>query len=80
MTLQMKRIVAWHPVLTDHQAYTYQQLAHQSGLPVVAQVMRLEDEGRRAQGWTDTQVTEVERQLIPSRDFLRYGLNRLLEC
>ena len=72
-------IVAWQPVLTDHQAHTYKELSRQSGLPLVVHVARLEDETRRAQGWTDTRVTSIERQLIPTRGFLRHGLRRLLE-
>jgi glycosyltransferase involved in cell wall biosynthesis len=78
MTTRAIRILAWSPVLTDHQAYTYQELARQSGLPVIAQVVRLEDDSRRAQGWTDTRVDGVERQLMPVKGFLRYGLRRLV--
>ena len=79
MRSQVSKIIAWHPVLTDHQAYTYQELSRQSGLPIVVQVARLEDETRRAQGWTDTRVTSIERQLIPAHGFLRYGLRYLLK-
>jgi glycosyltransferase involved in cell wall biosynthesis len=79
MRQQVKKIMAWHPVLTDHQAFTYQELARHSGLPVVVQVAKQEDETRRAQGWTDTRVTSVERQLIPARGFLRHGMRLLLE-
>ena len=76
--LRARKIIAWHPVLTDHQAFTYQELSRQSGLPVVVQVVHLEDETRRAQGWADTRVDGVERHLIPSKGFLRQGLCRLL--
>ncbi|MEN9369042.1 MAG: hypothetical protein RL489_3400 [Pseudomonadota bacterium] len=79
MSAGIRRIIAWQPVLTDHQAFTYQELSRQSGLPVQVQVARLEDETRRAQGWTDTRVTGVERQLIPARGFLRHGMRLLLE-
>lgn len=79
MTTQARRIIAWHPVLTDHQAYTYVELQEQSGLPVIVQVAKLEDETRRAQGWTDTRVTDIERRLISPRGFLRHGLRCLLE-
>lgn len=79
MRPQVQKIVAWHPVLTDHQAFTYQELARQSGLPVIVQVAKLEDETRREQGWTDTRVTAVERELIPARSFLRHGMRLLLE-
>lgn len=73
------RIIAWQPVLTDHQAFTYQELSNHSGLPVIVQVVRLEDETRRAQGWTDTRVTSIYRKLIPASCFLRYGLRLLRE-
>lgn len=75
----ISRIIAWQVVLTDHQAFTYEELSRQSCLPVLVQVARLEDETRRAQGWTDTRVTSVERQLIPARGFLMHGMRRLLE-
>lgn len=78
MRTEIRRIIAWHSVLTDHQAFTYQELSRQSGLPVVVQVARLEDKTRQDQGWTDTRVKCIERQLIPSRGFLRHGLRRLL--
>jgi glycosyltransferase involved in cell wall biosynthesis len=78
MRQEVQKIVAWHPVLTDHQAFTYQELARQSGLPVVVQVAKLEDEARRTQGWTDTRVTDVERQLIPSQGFLRHAIKYML--
>jgi len=76
--LRARKIIAWQPVLTDHQAFTYQELSRQSGLPVLAQVVRLEDETRRAQGWRDTRVTSIERQLIPPHSFLLHSLRCLL--
>lgn len=78
MIQRARNIVVWQPVLTDHQAFTYQELSRQSALPVIAQVVRLEDDTRRAQGWADTRVTGVERQLIPQGDFLLSGLRCLL--
>lgn len=75
----VRKIIAWHPVLTDHQAYTYEALTYQSGLPVVVHVARLEDQTRRAQGWTDTRVTSVERRLMPARGSLRHGLRCLIQ-
>lgn len=73
------KLIAWHPVLTDHQAYTYQELSRLSGMHLLVEVAKLEDETRRVQGWTDTRVTGVERQLIPARGFLRHGMRLLLE-
>lgn len=70
-------IVAWQPVLTDHQAYTLQQLQRLSGAPVIAYVRRVEDEQRRSQGWTETRVTSIERRLIPARGALLHCLREL---
>lgn len=63
--------VAWQPVLTDHQAYTLQALAGLSGWPLHCMVMRTEDPVRKAQGWLDTQVTSIERRVLPAQVSLR---------
>lgn len=73
-----RQFFAWHPVLTDHQAYTYEALAKQAATPLSAYVLRMEDEARREQGWRDTQVTSIERRRIPARDSLRYCYRQLL--
>ena len=73
-----RQFIAWHPVLTDHQAYTYQALAKQAAAPLTAYVLRMEDETRRAQGWRDTQVTSIERRLIPASGSLLYCYRQLL--
>lgn len=72
-----RKFITWQPVLTDHQAFTFQALAQEAGIPVVAYVSTLEDSVRKAQGWTDTQVTSVDRYLIPKRGFLRYCYHQL---
>ena len=74
-----RQFIAWQPVLTDHQAYTYQALAKQAAVPLTACVLRMEDETRRAQGWRDTQVTSIDRRLIPVSGSLRYCYRQLLE-
>lgn len=79
MNFRFSKIIAWHPVLTDHQAYTYKELAIQSGLPVTVQVIRFEDAIRRSQGWTDTRVDGIERKQIPANNFLLYGIRFLLQ-
>lgn len=79
MRHQVDKIIAWQPVLTDHQAFTYWELFRLSGLSVTAHVAHLEDEIRRVQGWADTRVSEIDRQVIPRKGFLRYGLRCLLE-
>lgn len=63
--------VAWQPVLTDHQAYTLQALSEVSGRPLRCMVLRTEDPVRKAQGWQDTQVTSVERRVLPANLSLR---------
>jgi glycosyltransferase involved in cell wall biosynthesis len=69
--------ISWQPVLTDHQAFTYQALAGEAGVPVVAFVTTIEDRARKEQGWTDTQVCSVERRLIPQIGFFRYAYRHL---
>lgn len=71
--------VTWQPVLTDHQAFTYEALAQQAGVPVLAYVLTMEDATRRAQGWQDTQVESIERRLIPSRGGLAYCFQKMRE-
>ena len=74
-----RRFISWQPVLTDHQAFTFQALAREAGTDVVAYVTSTEDPMRKAQGWTDTQVTSVQRRLIPTRDALGYCYRQLQE-
>ena len=71
--------ISWQPVLTDHQAFTFQALANEAGVPVVAYVTTMEDAMRKAQGWVDTQVHSVVRHLIPKHGFLRYCYRQLRE-
>lgn len=73
-----RQFFAWHPVLTDHQAYTYEALAKQAATPLSAYVLRMEDETRRAQGWRDTQVASIERNQIPANGSLLYCYRQLL--
>ena len=71
------KIIVWAPVLTDHQAFTYQELARLSGLPIVAQVIRSEDQIRRSQGWGTTRVKSIVQTIIPKRWFIFYGFGFL---
>lgn len=75
---EVRKFVTWQPVLTDHQAFTFGELSRNAGVPVVAYVMEMEDATRQSQGWTDTQVTSVERQLIPKRRALLYCYRQML--
>lgn len=72
------KIIAWQPVLTDHQAFTYQQLKYRSNLPLVVQVLEIESKVRRAQGWLDISVSDIQRFLIPKSLFFLYSLQCLI--
>lgn len=70
-------LVTWQPVLTDHQAYTYEALARASNRPLAAYVIRKEDATRQKQGWADMRVTSIERRVVPRRGGLRFILREL---
>jgi glycosyltransferase involved in cell wall biosynthesis len=72
-------LVCWQPVLTDHQAFTYEALSKLVGTPMVAHVSSMEDALRKAQGWSDTQVSSIERRVIPARSAMRYCYAQLKE-
>ncbi|NVZ21661.1 glycosyltransferase family 4 protein [Pseudomonas costantinii] len=71
--------ITWQPVLTDHQAFTYEALSQQAKTPVMAYVFAMEDTTRRAQGWQDTQVKSIERKLIPERGGFTYCYKKMRE-
>lgn len=75
----IKKYITWQPVLTDHQAFTYEALAQVSGCPVLAYVSSMEDKVRKKQGWADTTVNSIERILLPKVGFLYYCYCRLKE-
>lgn len=79
MNSSIYRIITWQPVLTDHQAHTFKELARLSGLQVIAKVATFEDKTRRAQGWVDTRVIDIERECIPSRRFIFQSFRQLLK-
>jgi len=73
----LKNIITWQPVLTDHQAYTYQALELLSGSKLIAYIAEAENSMRKSQGWTETRVSSVTRILIPKKNFLTFCLNEL---
>jgi glycosyltransferase involved in cell wall biosynthesis len=75
----LKNIITWQPVLTNHQAYTYEALELLSGSKLIAYVAETENSIRKSQGWTETTVSSVTRVLIPKRNFLSFCLNELLK-
>lgn len=74
-----RRLISWQPVLTDHQAFTYQSLSKVAGMSMLAFVTSLEDSARKAQGWSDTQVDSILRKVIPAHGSLRYFYAQLKE-
>jgi glycosyltransferase involved in cell wall biosynthesis len=74
----LRQIVTWQPVLTDHQAFTFAELSKQADVPIIAYVKAFEDSSRKAQGWADTRVSSIKRDLIPNSGSLVYCLRQLL--
>jgi glycosyltransferase involved in cell wall biosynthesis len=68
--------VTWQPVLTDHQAYTYLALQELSGVPVLSFVTAQEDAVRKSQGWAETRVSTLSRELVPGRRLLSFYLKQ----
>jgi glycosyltransferase involved in cell wall biosynthesis len=73
------KIVSWQPVLTDHQAYTYQALELVSGSKLIAYIAETENSIRKSQGWTETKVTSVTRILIPQKNFFSFCFKALIK-
>lgn len=76
---QPRSFITWQPVLTDHQAYTYEELSQQAKSPLLAYVLTLEDNTRRSQGWLDTQVGSIDRRLIPQKKWMQYCYRHMRE-
>jgi hypothetical protein len=68
--MALKKIISWQPVLTDHQAYTYQALELASGGEFIAYITETENSIRKSQGWTETKVSSVTSILIPQKNLL----------
>ena len=73
-----KKVIAWQPVLTDHQAFTYQELGKLTGELFVVYVTSKEHSIRYRQGWRNKQIDGLNRQYIPKLGFFRYCLNVLI--
>lgn len=71
------KVVCWHPVLTDHQSYTWEAL-QQAGVSDL-QIFTLEQEhaDRQAQGWVSRHAVAMPSVLIPLRGWLGFVLRRL---
>jgi glycosyltransferase involved in cell wall biosynthesis len=65
------KIVAWVPLLTDHQSHTLEALAGDLGAPLVVRIFRAEHPDRASQGWVSRHATTLTRELVPRRRFSR---------
>lgn len=75
---ELKNIVTWQPVLTDHQAYTYEALEIAADRELIAFITKTENSVRKSQGWAQTKVTSITRVLIPKKDFFSFCFKELL--
>ena len=73
------KIVCWHPVLTDHQSYTWEAL-QRAGVSSL-QIFTLEKEHaeRQAQGWVNRHAAAMPSALIPQSGWLGFALRQLRE-
>ena len=74
----LKNIITWQPVLTDHQAYTYQALEMASDGKLISFITKSENSIRKSQGWTETKVSSITRVLIPNKFFFSFCFKELL--
>ena len=79
MNNSFSKIITWQPILTDHQSYTLNAFAELSGLELEVNVSKLEDVDRIKQGWRNSDIYGVERNLIPRIGFLKYGIKKLIK-
>lgn len=70
-------IISWHPLLTDHQAYTLQALGDIQHIQLAINVTRTQDEIRKAQGWALTSLPRLNVQLLPDKRWLPYVIRQL---
>jgi glycosyltransferase involved in cell wall biosynthesis len=63
--ISTRHIVAWQPLLTDHQSHTLEALGAAMGADVTAIVLDYEDAVRRAQGWTRAKVRSLSTVRLP---------------
>lgn len=76
--MALKKIITWQPVLTDHQAYTYEALEIASDRKLIAFITKAENSIRKSQGWTETKVSSIARVLIPNKSFFSFCFKELL--
>lgn len=74
-----RNLVTWQPLLTDHQSFTFAELAKCSGQTINCYVRRARDSARDAQGWRNTGQSGLSVHVLPGRASL-LELNRILRA
>lgn len=71
------RYICWQPLLTDHQAYTYDALRDMAGGLLSVNVGRVHDSVRAAQGWVNTGGGNLAKQHIPEKAWRAWAREQL---
>jgi len=71
------KYICWQPLLTDHQAYTYEALRQNVEGGLVVNLGRLHDAVRTAQGWVTRGGAEIEKRAIPEHGWLQWAKEEL---
>lgn len=71
------KVVCWHPVLTDHQSYTWEALQFSGVSSLRVFVMEQEHVQRKEQGWVNRHVFPFPCETIPARSWLRFCVQKL---
>lgn len=71
------KVVCWHPVLTDHQSYTWEALQQAGVADLQIFILEQEHADRQAQGWVNRHAAAMPTVLIPARGWLGFVLRRL---
>jgi glycosyltransferase involved in cell wall biosynthesis len=64
-----RKIFSWQTLLTDHQAFTYQELSALYNIDFIAYSFKLEDKDKHGYGWKKTVFKNINLRIIPSGIF-----------
>jgi len=70
-------VVCWHPVLTDHQSYTWEELQHAGVSDLQIFTLEKEHAERQAQGWINRHAATMTSTLIPQQGWFGFALRQL---
>jgi len=69
-----KKIISWQTLLTNHQAFTYQELADSHNIEFIAYSYKIADREKHGHGWKKNIFKNIDLKIIPS------GSNFLFFC